>query len=136
MKIFELAAIAFLRDHEVLNVRKSGTDHVILPGGKIEAGESALDCAVRETREELRLRVDRETLNPLGRFTAASANGDADAIHCTVFLADWPHLAAAVPDHEICAYEWTDLLTCEDDPRQAPLLLDCVIPALRVRGVI
>lgn len=136
MKIFELAAVAFLRDHEVLNVRKAGTRHVILPGGKIEAGESALDCAVRETREELRVRVDRDALGRLGTFTSAAANGDADGIHCTVFVTNWSRHATAVPDHEICDYEWTDLLTCQDDPRQAPLLLDCVIPALRACGMI
>ncbi|WP_425438781.1 NUDIX hydrolase [Propionibacterium cyclohexanicum] len=136
MKIFELAAVAFLRGHEVLNVRKSGTDHVILPGGKIEAGESPLDCAVRETREELGLRVERAELSRLGTFTAAAANHDADAIHCTVFLADWPRSATAVPDHEIADYEWTDLLNCREDPRQAPLLIDHVLPALEARGLI
>lgn len=136
MKIFELAAVAFLRGHEVLNVRKSGTDHVILPGGKIEAGESALDAAVRETREELSLSLDRGSLARLGTFTAAAANHDADAIHCTVFLTGWPSAATAVPDHEIVDYEWTDLLTCRDDPRQAPLLVDQVLPALAARGLI
>ncbi|MFT8395278.1 NUDIX hydrolase [Propionibacterium sp.] len=136
MKVFELAAVAFLRGREVLNVRKIGTHHVILPGGKIEPGESAIDCAVRETHEELQLLVHKDDLTPLGRFTADAANGDADEIHCTVFTAPWPRSGHPAPDNEIADYEWTDLLNCRDDPRQAPLLVNCVIPVLQARGVI
>lgn len=134
MKVFELAAVALLRGHEVLNVRKAGTSHVILPGGKIEPGESPLETALREAREEVRLDLSAEHLTRLGRFSAAAANGDADQIHCTVFVADWPGDVTPVSDHEIAEYEWTDLLDCDDDPRQAPLLVDCVIPALRAQG--
>ncbi|RLP08953.1 NUDIX hydrolase [Propionibacterium australiense] len=134
MKVFELAAVALLRDHEVLNVRKRGTCHVILPGGKVEPGESTLDTALREAAEELGLDLDPASLELLGDFRSAPANDDADEIHCTVYVADWPDGAQARTDHEIAAYEWTDLLDCADDPRQAPLLIDHVIPALRRAG--
>ncbi|SPF68106.1 NUDIX hydrolase domain [Propionibacterium ruminifibrarum] len=134
MKVFELAAVALLRGHEVLNVRKRGTDHVILPGGKIEPGESTLDAVLREATEELRIDLDPEALELLGDFDSAPANGDADKIHCTVYVADWPRDALARTDHEIAEYEWTDLLDCTGDPRQAPLLIDHVIPALRRAG--
>ena len=37
---------------------------VCFPGGKMETGESALDCALRETEEELS--IPREAVTPLG----------------------------------------------------------------------
>ena len=37
---------------------------VCFPGGKMEPGESALDCALRETEEELS--IPREAVTPLG----------------------------------------------------------------------
>jgi len=134
VKVFELAAVALLDGHRVLNVRKRGTGHVILPGGKVEAGESALETALRETAEEVRLDLDPASLELLGDFRAAPANDDADEIHCTVYVADWPVGARLRADHEIVEYEWTDLLDCADDPRQAPLLIEHVIPALREAG--
>lgn len=46
--IFNLAAVCLMRGRTCLNVRKRGADHVILPGGKIELGETPLEAAIRE----------------------------------------------------------------------------------------
>lgn len=135
--ILDLAAVCLLRGRSCLNVRKAGTGHVILPGGKIEPGETALQAAVRETAEEVRLSLAPASLVHLGTFEAVPANDDADGIRCAVFVRDWdeswPH---PVPDHEIVEYEWTPLDTAAADPRQAPLLVDSVIPELRRRGLL
>ncbi|MDH3061643.1 NUDIX domain-containing protein, partial [Gordonia alkanivorans] len=41
----------------VLTVRKRGTTRFMFPGGKPEPGESALQTAIRECREELQLEL-------------------------------------------------------------------------------
>ena len=49
-----------LRDQEVLLIHKKtghGQGKINAPGGKLEAGESVAECAVRETREEVGLQV-------------------------------------------------------------------------------
>ncbi|ERS36079.1 hypothetical protein HMPREF1275_01045 [Propionibacterium sp. KPL1844] len=135
--ILDLSAVCLMRNGCCLNVRKTGTDHFILPGGKIEPGETARAAAVREVAEELRLQLDPSFLQPLGTFQADAANGDAEGISCTVFLRDWdPSWPHPEPDHEIAEYEWTPLATAANDPRQAPLLVHRVIPALRSRGLV
>ncbi len=135
--ILDLAAVCLLRGRSCLNVRKAGTHHVILPGGKIEPGETALEAAVREAAEEVRLHLDPASLNHLGTFEAAPANNDAEGIRCAVFVRSWDDAwAHPAPDHEISEYEWTPLDTAADDPRQAPLLVDSVIPELLRRRLI
>ena len=53
----EFATLLFVvRNGEILLMRKKrglGAGKINGPGGRIEAGESSLDAAVRETREEL-----------------------------------------------------------------------------------
>jgi 8-oxo-dGTP pyrophosphatase MutT (NUDIX family) len=52
----EKAGLLVIRDGRVLLCRKRrGTPLLILPGGKREAGESDIECLVRELREELGL---------------------------------------------------------------------------------
>jgi 8-oxo-dGTP pyrophosphatase MutT (NUDIX family) len=49
-----VATTAFVRDHvgRVLLVRRADTGRWALPGGALDIGESVIECAVRETREE------------------------------------------------------------------------------------
>ena len=53
----ERATLCFvIRDGEVLLIRKKrglGAGKINGPGGRIESGETPLECAIRETREEL-----------------------------------------------------------------------------------
>ena len=58
---------------EVLSVRKRGTSKFMQPGGKPEPGESALQAAVREIREELSVDLDPERMIFLGVFEADAA---------------------------------------------------------------
>jgi 8-oxo-dGTP diphosphatase len=76
-----------VRDDEILLIRKKrglGAGKINGPGGKIEAGESPLDCALRETQEEIGVRA----INPrqLGELWFHFADGLQ--LFCTVFRAD------------------------------------------------
>ena len=53
---------------ELLLCHVTGQNHWDLPKGGIDAGESPLDAALRETREESGLRLDPDALLDLGRF--------------------------------------------------------------------
>ncbi|KRF34898.1 NUDIX hydrolase [Nocardioides sp. Soil805] len=127
---FVVAAVAFVRDGRVLTVRKRGTCRFMLPGGKLEPGESAYAAAVREVCEEVGLEVDDLTL--LGRFTADAANEPGHLVESTVYAASLPEGAEPAPAGEIAELRWVDLDAAggvHDD--LAPLLVDHVLPRLR-----
>lgn len=126
----EVAAVAFVRDRQVLTVRKRGTSRFMLVGGKLDPGEPALDAALREAQEEVGLRP--ESLEPLGSFVALAANEPGHLVRCEAFLASGTTegvepLAAA----EIEELRWIGLDERLDD--LAPLLEHHVLPLLRER---
>ncbi len=67
-----IGTLMFIRDGgRVLLIRKQrglGAGRINAPGGKIEAGESPLACAVRETREEIGVTVRQAALMAELRF--------------------------------------------------------------------
>jgi 8-oxo-dGTP diphosphatase len=83
----ERATLCFVvRGGQILLIRKKrglGAGKVNGPGGRVEPGETALECAVRETQEELGVTpVDPEWRGEL-HFQFA----DGYALHCAVFTA-------------------------------------------------
>ncbi|MBL3687331.1 NUDIX domain-containing protein [Leucobacter zeae] len=129
-RIIRVSAVV-MRDAEgrVLNVRKRGTDALMLPGGKHEPGEDPRDTAAREFLEELGVELDPDRLTLLGVFRASAANEPGFTVEATVFT--HPLVAEALqtlPLAEIEHLEWVDPATPRDGI--APLNTDVVFPAL------
>jgi len=125
-----VAAVCF-RDEagRVLAVRKQGTDAFMLPGGKLEPGESAAAAAIREVREEIGLHVDH--VEPLGHWVAVAANEPGMRVESSVFTAALPGEPVAAA--EIAELRWLDPVAVaagEVEVPLAPLLRDHVLPAL------
>ena len=75
------------RDNEVLLIHKKrglGKGKINGPGGKLESGESLLECAIRETEEEVC--ITPHLISPAGELFFQFVDGLS--IHCTVFRAE------------------------------------------------
>lgn len=109
----------------VLTVRKRGTAHFMLPGGKREPGEDDLAALGRELREELGVRLVAAEL--LGRFEAPAANEPGATVRSSAYCVQ------IVGEIEVAAeieeYLWLDPSALPGVPL-APLLAGQVLPAL------
>lgn len=128
--VISVSAVVLTRpDGAVVTVRKGGTDRFMLPGGKWESGESPLQCAVREIEEELGVVLTPDQLEPLGRYTTATANEPGCELVSEVFAArvdGWQQARAEiaearwVPEGEMAAIA---ALPEDDCTPWAPLLV-------------
>ncbi len=116
---FSVAAVILRHeDGRVLTVRKRGTELFMLPGGKIEPGESSDATAVREVAEELGLALSRADLVFVGAFLTDAANEPGHWLRSDVYA--YPHpVAGERPAAEIVEARWLDPAAPGD--RDAPL---------------
>ena len=125
-----IVSAVVLRDGEgrILVVRKRGTSKYMLPGGKIEAGESPAQAAVRELHEEVGAELELESLTILGEWTAPAANETGLTVHGHIFEHPWLEGLAVRAEIEDLLWLHPDEMAKRDD--LAPLLVTRVLPAL------
>lgn len=128
MPTIVVSAVALVRDRSVLSVRKRGTSRFMLVGGKPEPGETPLQAAVRETREETSLELSDIAL--LGEFESEAANEPGHLLRSTVYTAEF--VGEPVVAAEIEELRWTSF--DESYPDLAPMLEFNVLPLLRERA--
>lgn len=124
---FVVAAVV-LRDDDgrILVVRKQGTRRFMLPGGKIESGETPDQTAVREAHEELGIVLHVEQMTRLGEWTAPAANEDGRTVHGHIY--EHPYVAGVTACSEIAEVQWLTAGELRERDDIAPLLALKVLP--------
>ncbi len=123
-----LATLLFVvRDGQILLIEKKrghGAGKVNGPGGKMDPGETPLECALRETEEELHIRA-------VGVRKVAELwfqMSDYSSIHCHVFLAEGFEGTPTETDEAVPLWVALDEIPYErmweDDRYWLPLVLD------------
>lgn len=124
----ERATLLFvIRDGQILLIRKKrglGAGKINGPGGRLEPGETPMEAAVRETREELGVEVQ----SPLLRGELHFQFVDGYSLLCSVFTA--PDCAGEAIETPEAVPLWTPLDAIpyhemwEDDARWLPGVLE------------
>ncbi|MCI0156992.1 NUDIX domain-containing protein [Leifsonia shinshuensis] len=118
-----VSAVALVRDRRVLMVTARGRDVHYMPGGKIDAGETAVQAAAREAREEVSLVLDPAGLVELFEVrTQAHGEPDGRMVHMTVFRAQTD--AEPEPSAEVGAIHWVTTADAERCPPAGRAVLE------------
>lgn len=100
------AAGIIIKDRRLLIERSYGKDVFMAPGGKLEAGETSMEAAIRELKEEFQLTVVEDDLEVFGTFyaEAAGSHNVGKSLRMDVFMV---HNAGKVmPDSEVEEIRW------------------------------
>jgi 8-oxo-dGTP diphosphatase len=121
-----------LRDGRLLLCRKKHTTSLlILPGGCLEPGESALACLERELREELG-DVSVTNLEYLGAYSDVAAGNAGKTVHIELYRGD---LAGDPQPHsEILELVW--FAASDDRSQLSPSLVNRILPDLVSRSIL
>jgi len=135
MADFEKVGGLILRGGCILLCRKGrDTSQLILPGGRIEPGESELDCLARELREELGA-VSVRSAARLGTYQDRAALDDpAAAKTVRIVLYRTELCGEPVPSSEIVELVWFG--PDADRRRLSPILINRILPDLHARGIL
>src|SRR5579862_472336 len=89
-RLIRKVALAHFKDKKMLLVRDSKNDTVfIMPGGKVEEGETDIECLNREVKEELGIKLEPSSIKFLQEFNGpAHGHGDDVLLNIKIYQAE------------------------------------------------
>ena len=135
MADFEKIGALILRGNRMLLCRKGReTSKLILPGGRIEPGESDAECLARELREELGS-VSLSHAEYLGTYEDRASLDDPTVVKTVRIALYRGELSGQpVPSSEIVELVW---FGPDSDPSQlTPILVNRILPDLLARAIL
>jgi 8-oxo-dGTP diphosphatase len=132
MADYERAGLLVVRDGRILLCRKKrSTSLLILPGGKFESGETAVQCLERELREELGP-VTVSGLEFIGAYSDRAAGDQTKTVRIELYRGELA--GAPVASAEIGELVWFG--ETDDRAQLAPSLVNRILPDLVGRGIL
>jgi 8-oxo-dGTP diphosphatase len=132
MADYEKAGLLLLRKGRILLCRKRRSPSLlILPGGKFEPGETAIECLERELREELG-EVAASGLEPVGVYSDRAAGDPGKTVRIELYRGDLA--GTPVASSEIGELVWFG--ESDDWAQLAPSLANKILPDLIARGIL
>jgi len=132
---FNKVGVLILRGDRLLLCRKNrDTSRLILPGGRIEAGESDLDCLTRELREELGA-VALGNVEYVGTYEDRAALDDpaiVKTLRIALYRGDL--VGTPTPASEITEIVWFG--PDSDASALTPIFVNRILPDLLSRGIL
>ncbi|MFD6397652.1 NUDIX domain-containing protein [Nocardia sp. NPDC060249] len=122
-----------IHDRKIMVVRKKNEEQLecIMPGGRMELGESQLECLTRELAEELNVRLLREEY--IGTYKdIAVFEGVPLVIHAYLAIIE----GDPMPANEIKEFLWIDSAFEQDGIRVGSIMARKVIPEMKRRDII
>ena len=132
--IYKAAGI-IIRNRRLLVERSKGKDVFVAPGGKLEAGESAIEAVIRELKEEFQLSLTPTDLKPFGTFyaDAAGSHNAGKKLRMDVFMVSTDQ--EPKPDSEVEEMRWIS----SDIPASievGSIFEHEVLPRLKAQGLV
>lgn len=82
----EKAGGILIKDRKFMLERHGGKETCVIPGGKLEEGETSEQALVRELEEEFHLQISPDDLEKLGTFTAQAVHTPTRLVNIHTFL--------------------------------------------------
>ncbi len=102
------AAMIIDPSHRLLLVRKRNTTKFMLPGGKTDTGETAIETLIRELQEEIALTISDQQAQFLETYETDAANEPNYRIQSQLFSIQLPEKINIEPQAEIEEIIWIE----------------------------
>ena len=128
-------ALLVIERNKVLLCKKRGLSKLILPGGRVEAGESALECLRREITEELGSNAVLGNVEQIGVYQdIAAVDGDAPVKTLQITLYSGQLTCELTASMEIEELIWFGIDS--DRSQLSAILINKIFPDIKERGLI
>ncbi len=132
MKTYRKYALCIIKENRLLVQEEIGEKYYLLPGGRAEAEEGAIQALCREVREELGIELELSTLNFLGKFEDVAAGSEDDRVQVELYQGEFQ--GKLTPSSEVKKLIWFD--KNDDREKLAPVTRNKILPALLEKGLL
>ncbi|OGE64962.1 hypothetical protein A3I48_01700 [Candidatus Daviesbacteria bacterium RIFCSPLOWO2_02_FULL_36_7] len=133
MRIIKKVALAVFKDKKMLQVRSKKHPEVFFTlGGKIEEGETDIECLKREVKEEIDCNIDEQSIKFLKEFEDVGHDKDGDMVNIKMY--EGKLIGIPKPSSEIAEIGYFD--TKSDKKHLSVIAQRTIFPWLKFHGYI